>query len=172
MKQPWSKTRQILEQDFLCESLRGRVMYFQTRYHKAHDDGGRVVVIVDKVEKINFPFTNETAGYFTVVERGIDYTNLSRDEYMKLLNEIESELKSKGIFEPWDFFEAVEILFSSDIQDALKSENPVVRMLAILDRRVGKRSLERIKLTVDKQPEWLQFFYRLRLEAEGIKVES
>jgi len=44
----------------------------------------------------------------------------------------------------------------------------MVRLLAVLDRRVGKRTLEKLKDEVDKQPEWLKKFYLLRLEAEGI----
>jgi len=41
-------------------------------------------------------------------------------------------------------------------------------MFAILDRRVGKRTLKEIADTVSDQPEWLQQFYQLRLDAEGI----
>lgn len=40
-------------------------------------------------------------------------------------------------------------------------------MLAILDRRVGKRRLEKIAEIIHEQPEWLQPIYRLRLDAEG-----
>lgn len=41
-------------------------------------------------------------------------------------------------------------------------------MFAILDRRIGKRTLSDIKDSLDNQPEWLKIFYRLRLESEGI----
>lgn len=46
--------------------------------------------------------------------------------------------------------------------------NPLVRMFAVLDRRVGKRTLEKLALCVDEQPAWLREFYLLRLEAEKI----
>jgi hypothetical protein len=39
-------------------------------------------------------------------------------------------------------------------------------MFAVLDRRLGKRTLEKIKLTLDTQPDWLKKFYVLRLNAE------
>ena len=42
-------------------------------------------------------------------------------------------------------------------------------MLAILDRRVGKRSLSALRDTVSQQPEWLQNFYRLRMDAEDFQ---
>lgn len=42
----------------------------------------------------------------------------------------------------------------------------MIRLLAVLDRRVGKRTLEKLKDERMKQPEWLRFFYDLRLKAE------
>lgn len=53
------------------------------------------------------------------------------------------------------------------IDEALSSENPLVRLFAVLDRRVGKRRLPQLAAAMKDEPEWLRFFYRLRLEAEG-----
>ncbi|UPA29124.1 hypothetical protein L0P85_10945 [Terrisporobacter glycolicus] len=39
-------------------------------------------------------------------------------------------------------------------------------MFAIMDRRIGKRTLRKLADQVDIQPEWLQFFYKLRLDSE------
>jgi len=41
-------------------------------------------------------------------------------------------------------------------------------MFAVLDRRVGKRTLTKVKETIEEQPLWLKQFYQLRLAAEGI----
>ena len=54
------------------------------------------------------------------------------------------------------------------IKESINSDNPLERMFAILDRRLGKRTLLSIKETLDEQPNWLQFFYNLRLESEHI----
>jgi len=61
-------------------------------------------------------------------------------------------------------------LLDSDIpiNKAVENINPLVRMFAVLDRRVGKRTLVKLKLSVDRQPEWLRYFYLLRLSAENI----
>ncbi|MCR5664167.1 MAG: hypothetical protein K6G17_04700, partial [Oscillospiraceae bacterium] len=40
------------------------------------------------------------------------------------------------------------------------------------DRRVGKRTLIRIKDDVEKLPEWVKQFYRLRCEAENINFQQ
>lgn len=39
-------------------------------------------------------------------------------------------------------------------------------MFAILDRRIGKRTLLKLKEDISNQPLWLQEFYRLRIKAE------
>jgi len=41
-------------------------------------------------------------------------------------------------------------------------------MFAVLDRRIGKRTLEKLSGDVEAQPEWLRIFYNLRMQAEGI----
>ena len=46
----WKDVKKRLEEDFLAPSLRGRVTYFMTRYHHAHDEAGRVAVLVDGKE--------------------------------------------------------------------------------------------------------------------------
>ena len=43
----WGGVKKRLEQDFLAQSLRGRVTYFMTRYTHAHDEAGRVAIRVD-----------------------------------------------------------------------------------------------------------------------------
>ena len=98
MGQSWSGIRKELEENFLCDSLKGRVKYF---YHNAPN-----------------------AIY--------EYKN-------------------------------------SNIIDSINSENMLVRMLAVMDRRVGKRTLFKLTNKIYDQLDWLKFFYKLRLDAEGMK---
>ena len=57
-------------------------------------------------------------------------------------------------------------MIQKDIQAGITSPNPLVRMFAILDRRLGKRTLIKIKEEINTQPQWLQELYILRLKAE------
>ena len=50
MPESWSNIRKQLEQELLCEELRGRVQYFRTIYHGAPDEYGRFAVRVDDKE--------------------------------------------------------------------------------------------------------------------------
>lgn len=45
-------------------------------------------------------------------------------------------------------------------------------MFAVLDRRVGKRTLAKLSEAVEKQPECLRYFYELRLNAEEFMMEQ
>ena len=67
-----------------------------------------------------------------------------------------------------DFCDALADYRNQDIKVSIQSDNPIVRMFAILDRRVGKRTLEKLKDDLDEQPEWLKQFYILRFEAENL----
>ena len=42
----WSKVKKMLEDDCLCETLKGRVKFFNTRYRSAHDRAGRICIPV------------------------------------------------------------------------------------------------------------------------------
>ena len=46
------------------------------------------------------------------------------------------------------------------------------RMFALLDRRTGKRTLEKLRSTVGDLPEWLQMIYYIRLEAEHMPLAA
>lgn len=54
---------------------------------------------------------------------------------------------------------------SLSIADALASEDYIVKILAILDRRVGRRTLQQIADAGDYRayPQWVRQFYELRL---------
>ena len=60
------------------------------------------------------------------------------------------------------------------IQDALKSEDYIIKTLAILDKRVGKRTLQKIKEAekYKNYPEWARQFYELRLKEKKKKKQQ
>ena len=59
---------------------------------------------------------------------------------------------------------------SSDIESNLKSSSPFINALAVLDRRVGKRRLQKVADRGSSvAPKWAWPFYKARFEAEGIK---
>ena len=57
---------------------------------------------------------------------------------------------------------------NQSIEDSLKSDNLLVRIFAIIDRRIGKRRLVKMRNEIENEPEIFQFFYNVRVEAEQI----
>ncbi len=168
----WSGMRNYLEQEMLAESLRGRVRYNSTSFPGM--DGCRLFEIyLDGAlakrfawETVNSDFIRRGKKERTDPHGTMEYWA----EFWPTLSRIpvqEREEHTDG-----EFCDALERYRNQPIADSLESENPLERMFAILDRRVGKRRLAAISKTVEQQPQWLKRFYRLRLEAEGIPVEK
>ncbi len=58
---------------------------------------------------------------------------------------------------------------SADIEASLKSDSPFINALAVLDRRVGKRRLQKLANEGSSiAPKWAWPFYEARFEVENI----
>ena len=175
----WSGLRKVLEQDFLCPALRGRVQYFLTHYHGAPDNYGRFCIRVDGQEYVMAnPYTFWQKGYETLEaeikrERGVPprewtaHGMLHEAENEAVEEEVRRIAQTDGVFDIWDVMRAIETYRESPISESLASPVPLIRLLAYLDRRVGKRTLVQLKKNVS-EPDWLCFFLQLRLKAEGL----
>lgn len=81
-----------------------------------------------------------------------------------------SELKEKwdaaGTYCDMDFLRAALAFVNMPIKDALRSENYIIKVFAILDRRTGKRTLQKIAEGKEylNYPEWAKQFFILRLD--------
>lgn len=162
----WSGMRKYLEQEMLADILKGRVRYGCTTY--VGMDGCHIFEICIDQKQVK-RFSWETVNtYF--IENG--YTKNKKpfgtSEYWKeFWTLIEKySLNNRTEYTDEEFCNALELYRKQDIQNSIYSSNPLVRMFAVLDRRVGKRTLEKLKNEIEKQPYWLQQIYRLRISAE------
>ncbi len=73
-----------------------------------------------------------------------------------------------GIFDQCCFYRAFEEFDNQSIEESLKSDDLLVRIFAILDRRVGKRRLKFMKDAIVNEPETFREFYVIHANAEGI----
>ncbi len=152
----------------LADSLKGRVRYGCTTY--VGMDGCKIfeVCIDDKqVKRFSWETVNNyfvEKGYKTIKKPygAIEYWY----EFWSLLDKY--SLNERTEYKDSEFTEALAEYRNQDIKNSFESDNPIVRMFAILDRRVGKRTLEKLKDMLDEQPEWLKQFYLLRFEAENL----
>lgn len=77
-------------------------------------------------------------------------------------------VKKEGIYAQYDFYDSVEEFLNLPIDQALNSEDMVVKILALIDRRVGKRTLIKLRESIENELKIIQYFYNLRCEAEQI----
>ena len=163
----WSDIRKTLEQDRLAPSLRGRVQYYITRYREAHDDAGRIAIRVDGEEVFN---SSDFDSYKVASESwSWSKSNYPEADVWELYQRSWERELYDGAAEYRSIYKAFQKYDTQCIEQSLNDPNALVRVLAILDRRVGKRRLAAIKEQgYEQEPEWVQRFYRLRLEAESI----
>jgi hypothetical protein len=88
--------------------------------------------------------------------------------YWEYWDKVHLETENRGSFDQFAFYDAFHYYQNHSIDDCLASESAIVRMFAILDKRAGNRRLQKLVLEIENQPDWLKFFYGLRMDAEGI----
>lgn len=169
MGQSWGSMRKQLEQENICEALKGRIQYFATKYRESHDQEGRVAIRLDGQEIFQSCYFDWCITRDNVVEDSPDIRQNSID-YWDYWDKVHLETENRGSFDQFAFYDAFFYYQNHSIEDSLNSESAIVRLFAILDKRVGKRRLQKLSSEIDKQPMWLQPFYHLRFDAEGIKI--
>lgn len=122
----WSKLKQQVEALF-ADEVRGRIELRTTRYSKSHDGFGRSWITVDGREIVNM------SNYLRCADDRDADGNPDRFQ--------------AGVFTGYDLPDAMREFLTLSIDQALASSNPLVRGLAVLDRRAGTRRLGRIDAT-------------------------
>lgn len=164
----WNGMRKYLEVEMLAKSLHKRVRYNCTSY--VGMDGCHIFEIYIDNRLIK-QFSWETVNsYF--IKKG--YKKISSpasiveywDEFWTIIDAV--PIQSRTEYTDNEFCEALTNYRNQTIKCSLNSENPLEKMFAILDRRVGKKTLSNIKESFESQPDWLKLIYNLRLDAENI----
>lgn len=161
----WSGIRNKLENDYLAESLRGHIQYYVTAYRGERDHEGRAAIRYDGREIIQGCYWNNwmKAHLFPKddkYERRMHVENAYMDDVALKL----------GVFDQRSFYSAFYEFDNQSIEQSLESDNLLVRIFAVLDRRVGKRRLQAMERTIMEEPESavLREFYAIRANAEGL----
>lgn len=159
----WSGMRKKLEREYLAESLRGHIQYYATSYRKSHDHEGRAAIRYDGKEIIKGCYWNNwmKAGLFPRDEKW--------ERRMAMENAYMDDVALKlGVFDQRCFYRAFEEFEHQSIEESLVSDNLIIRIFAILDRRIGKRRLLLMQETINDEPEMFQEFFAIRAKAEGL----
>ena len=149
----------------LCEALKGRVTFFLTRYHKVHDSYGRAAILLDGRELVCFSWIEQCRQEQAVAAQ---YAADPSRDYLALYDALKPVWDENASYCEMDFLSAVLEFRNLSLQDALVSENSIIRILAVLDKRVGKRTLQKIEQAGEyrQYPSWVRQFYELRIKEE------
>jgi hypothetical protein len=157
----WSQLRKQLKDRF-APSVANKVDFNQTRYRHSHDQEGEFWITLGK-ERI---FSAGSMSYLSTLWQVTAAHKQNGATPAEAYNQAWPEMDAKGLM----LLEAInKDLFSSlsqTIDQMLEHSNPVIRALAMLDTRYGKRRLAAFD-AAGEHPLVQRLFY-LRCEAEGL----
>jgi hypothetical protein len=184
----WSKVKQNLE-SFLSPALSGRVEYRATSYRYLPDKAGICYITVDKKNVLNMsdrttlikwyqteleikndsdiqiPINNEEIEAVRKAIKGIVPEDrlqvIARDRklsiYAKELLSAQSSLSKSN------FIVVANTFLSTSIEESIESRDILLNILALVDRRVGKKRILNMTEKMKSKHPIVQYFYELRL---------
>ena len=150
----WSKLRYLIRQRF-ASSISDRLDIHSAAYGNC--SCGHVWITLDKKVVANFC----TRAYFNLNGAGLSGSNPKMQNLLVAYGELSRQDAYQSMF---------DFVHTMPISDALTSKNPFVQCLAIVDKRVGRRTLRR--LDRGKLHELAAAMFDIRSDAENLMVAS
>ena len=163
----WSGIRNKLEDDYLCPALRGHIQYFATSYSKSADHEGRAAIRLDGIEVLRSNYYAYEQNYWNRYQ-ALRREGIGQDDPKAPFRLAHEETLNDGCFDNGFFYQAFHEFDNQSIEKSLVSENPLVRIFALLDHRLGKRRLLALEESMDQELDWVRAFYVIRMQAEGL----
>ena len=163
----WSGIRNKLENDYLCSVLRGHIQYFATSYWESHDQTGRAAIRLDGVEVLRSNYYAYEQNYWNRYQ-ALRRKGVGEDDPKAPFRMAHEGTLNDGCFDNSFFYEAFHEFDNQSIGKSLVSENPLVRIFTLLDRRLGKRRLLALEESMEQELDWVRAFYVIRMQAEGL----
>lgn len=176
----WSNLKKQMN-NLLCDSLKNKISYFYTTYHEVHNAYGRATINYMGKELIACSWNQGYEQHLDIIEQYKKMDNVpSAIEDYEGNTKAFKIAKAKASKEVWmpecklcehDFLVSITTYLDTNIETSINSDNYLLRAFAYLDRRVGKRTLVKIKDEVEILPDWVKQFYNLRCEVDGITLQ-
>jgi len=182
----WSKLKQQLE-SFLCPALHGRVEYRATSYRYLPDKAGICYISVDKKNVFNMsdktsvikwyqtemevkndsdiqiPISNEEIEAVRKDTKGAPEDRLIVIARSRKMSGYAKELLSAQTALSKSNFNVVANHFlSTSIEESIESNDILLNILALVDRRVGKKRIVNMTEKMKVKHPIVQYFYELR----------
>jgi hypothetical protein len=183
----WSKIRQQLD-NYLFPGLKGILIYDATGYRYAPDKSGMNYITINKKKIFNMKDTTTTIKWYQTeqeikndksiflpvsnqeIEAIRTETNgkVPEDRLMilarnkKIVIYAKELLAAQSALSKSDFQATANKYLSNSIEDSLESSDILLNVLALVDKRVGKKRLIKISEMIKLKHPVVQYFYDLR----------
>lgn len=172
----WSKLKQLVE-GRMSPSLDGRIELHRARYRAIYDEWGRGWITVDKhqvwtcEDDIWFQEHTRLRNENRAINRTHELSDPSQQsEYYRADEEADKILEVQGIMFTGEFDSLLKSYLSITIDDARNSDSPLLRALAMTDRRLGKRRLRALVAPNEREHQLVKLLFTARCSAEGIDI--
>ena len=166
----WSKIKSNVENKF-ADVLKGKVQIYITSYGSDYDIidyYNRGWITVNGEEVVNF----STPDFFQLNRCFYHYatpTDCMQAEKLIEPTKINNSLLAKCEFSKYDLSHCCYAFLDMSIDESFNHESPIIKMLSVLDKRLGKRRLMKLNEKQDLHP-LVRYFLDLRLEMENMKL--
>ncbi len=186
----WNKLRKELE-TFLAPSLINRIAYNSTGYRFVSDKKTQCYMTVDKIEVFNFKVSvggvvwhqteqelkNDLSTQISVRESDIEAVRknsggkIPEERLVVIAKNNKVNLAAKSITSAEqdliksNFQQRASDYLSMPIEKSLESDDIMLNIFAILDRRMGKKRLATIEQDIQLKHSIVRYFYYLRKRA-------
>jgi hypothetical protein len=184
----WSKIKQLLE-SFLCPALVGRVEYRATGYRYLPDKAGLCYIAVNKKDVFNMSDATTSIRWYQTEQEIKNDSDIqipvSREEIDAIrkdtkgtvpeerliiiarnrkISEYAKELLSaQSALSKSNFNVMANKFLSFSIEESIESNDILLNILALVDRRIGKKRLLNMADQMKLKHPIVQYFYKLRL---------
>lgn len=183
----WSKLKKELE-SFLCPALTGRFEYRATSYHYLLGKSGNCYIAVDKKNVLNMSDPNNPIRWYQTEQEikndpgleipvsdeeieaiRIDTKGTVPEDRLiviarsRKISALAKELlAAQTALSKSNFVVAANKFLSTSIEESLESNDILLNILAIVDRRVGKKRILNMSEKIKAKHPIVQYFYELR----------
>jgi hypothetical protein len=171
-RMPWRQLTTALR-DLRATALRDRIALHQARYRYTREEVGRVWLTVDGREIAQFDTSSYIRRRAELANELRNATHVRSDDSADRHAHENADtaaveiLRRSGLYDDYSALADLEAYLSLPIAEAFDSPSPLVRALAVIDRRVGKRRL-RAMASIESEHPLVRELYQLRSEVESI----
>ncbi|HET7219251.1 MAG TPA: hypothetical protein VFJ02_14440 [Vicinamibacterales bacterium] len=170
---PWRQLRAALRER-VTPPLCDRIGLHQARYRYTREEVGRVWLTIDGREIVQFDTSTYLRRRAQLAAELREANRLAangdhdgQSDYLAADAAAADTLRRAGLYDDYGALADLEAYLSLPIDEALDSPSPLIRGLAVIDRRVGKRRLRAMAPADDEHP-LVRELYALRCQADGI----